>query len=152
MWGMWVFVCVHKKTESERLYTALITMLSCHHFLANVWDGKAETPEGQSWCCWWNTVLHCRGTYVPEAMKIPRSCEVQSNLHTLGISIKNVLTVPGENFFFRTSERRWPMLTTTGEGYQRTTVFPSHLLLQLKMAILSYNSNSDSFRYFDSVY
>lgn len=47
-----VCVCVHKKTGGERLYTVPTTMLSCHHFEANVRDGKAETPEGQSRCCW----------------------------------------------------------------------------------------------------
>jgi len=47
---------VHKKTGGETLYTALITMLSCHHFKANVWDRQAETlkasPEsvGETLC------------------------------------------------------------------------------------------------------
>lgn len=147
-------VCVHKKTGGERVYTALTTMLSCHHFEANLWDRKVETPEDQSQCCWWNTVLPCSSqeTYVPGAMNIPHSCEVQSNLQMLGISVRKALMVPGEEILSHTSERHWPMLTTTGGGYQRATSSPPHLLLQWEMARLSFNSDgADKMTFLDTL-
>lgn len=83
----------------------------------------------------------CLEGYVPEAVNIPCSCEVQGNLYMLVISVREVLDVSGKILFPHILERHWAMLKTTGGGYQRATFSPSHLLLQWEMARLSYKSD-----------
>lgn len=54
-------------------------------------------------------------------MNIPHSCEVQSNLQMLGISVRKALMVPGEEILSHTSET----LTNAYNNWRR--ISESHL-------------------------
>lgn len=145
-------MCVHKKTGGERLYAALTTMLSCHHFEANLWDRKVETPEDQCQCCWWNTVLPCssqerhmfQGQWTFALLWSTKQSADAGHL------CKDSTKRPQVRRFF-------PRETLTNGGrYQRATSSPAHLLLQWEMGRVSFNSDGADkvtfFRYFDPGY